>query len=351
MRRAIDPLNGRLPAAQLIRKQTCQTKGGTTGTNWTELASLCPLRDLLDRLERPYPDPPKIVRRIGPRINKKCSLISGKIGLSTTNKTRIRGALFRCAILLPPKPSSSPFDQPALIANAGVLPAVLLTRQMMVGELVDERLGVVDRVANANRGDKLLTLTYSSVLGGEWISDVAVLGSGETSRILGIRPKAPSAVGTFLRGFRWANVRQLDAVPRIVLKRAWALGAGPGDGPFKNNVDSTLCQTYGSLKHNARELAYTGQKGYHPLLATVGGTGEVLRVRLREGRANPGRGGADFVAEAISRARYAGAKGPIAVRADSGFCNYAFAAAYRRRGARFSVTTRRHARLDHPPDL
>ena len=130
------------------------------------------------------------------------------------------------------------FDQPALIANAGILPAVLLARRMQIGELIDERLGLSDKVANANRGDKLLTLAYSSLLGGEWISDVSVLGAGETSRILGIRAKAPSTVGTFLRGFRRANVRQLDAVSRIVLRRAWALGAGPGDGSLKIDVDS-----------------------------------------------------------------------------------------------------------------
>lgn len=232
------------------------------------------------------------------------------------------------------------FDQESLIANAGILPAVLLTRRMQVGELIDERLGLSDKFANANRGDKLLTLTYSSLLGGEWISDVSVLGAGETSRILGIRAKAPSTVGTFLRSFGWANVRQLDAVSRIALKRAWALGAGPGDGSLTIDVDSTLCETYGSQKHGARELTYTGQKGYHPLLATVGGSGQVLHARLRGGRSNAGRGGADFVAEAISRARYAGANGPITVRADSGFHNYAFAAACRRRGARFSVTAR-----------
>lgn len=116
--------------------------------------------------------------------------------------------------------------------------------------------------------------------------------------------------------------------------------AGPGDGSLTVDVDSTLCETYGSNKHGACEPSYTGQKGHRPLLATVGGQGQVLHVGLRGGRANPGRGGADFVAEAISRAGYAGAGGPITVRADSGFCNYRFAAAGRRRGTRFSVTAR-----------
>ena len=38
-----------------------------------------------------------------------------------------------------------------------------------------------------------------------------------------------------------------------------------------------------------RHHGYTGQRGYHPLLAIAAGTGDVLMVRLREGRANSGR--------------------------------------------------------------
>ena len=40
------------------------------------------------------------------------------------------------------------------------------------------------------------------------------------------------------------------------------------------------CETYGLAKD------YTGQRGYHPLLAIAAGTGDVLMSRLREGRAN-----------------------------------------------------------------
>ena len=40
---------------------------------------------------------------------------------------------------------------------------------------------------------------------------------------------------------------------------------------------------------------------------------------LREGRANTARGAAHFLRETLSRVRYAGAKGQLTVRADSGF--------------------------------
>ena len=103
---------------------------------------------------------------------------------------------------------------------------------------------------------------------------------------LGGTLKAPSTLGTFLRSFRWGHVRQLDRVSRELLSRAWAAGAGPGDGPLTIDLDSTMCETYGLAKEGARHHGYTGQRGYHPLLAIAAGTGDVLMSRLREGRAN-----------------------------------------------------------------
>ena len=33
------------------------------------------------------------------------------------------------------------------------------------------------------------------------------------------------------------------------------------------DLDSTICETYGLAKEGARHHSYTGQRGYHPLLA------------------------------------------------------------------------------------
>ena len=144
--------------------------------------------------------------------------------------------------------------------------------------------------------------------------------------MLGCVVKAPSTLGTFLRSFRWGHVRQLDRVSRELLARAWAAGAGPGDDPLTIDLDSTLCETYGVCKEGARHHGYTGQRGYHPLLAIAAGTGDVLMARLRKGRANTTRGAAHFLRETVGRVRYAGATGPLTVRADSGFYNHAIVA-------------------------
>ena len=94
---------------------------------------------------------------------------------------------------------------------------------------------------------------------------------------------------------------------RELLSRAWAAGAGPGEGPLTIDLDSTMCETYGLAKEGARHHGYTGQRGYHPLLAIAAGTGEVLMSRLREGQANTARGAAHFLRETVGRVRHAGA--------------------------------------------
>ena len=153
------------------------------------------------------------------------------------------------------------------------------------------------------------------------------------------------ALGTFLRSFRWGHVRQLDRVSRELLARAWSAGAGPGDAPFTIDLDSTICETYGLAKEGARDHGYTGKRGYHPLLAIAAGTGDVLMSRLREGRANTVRGAAHFLRETVGRVRYAGARGQLTVRADSGFYTHAIVAACRRMDVRFSITIRQSASL------
>ena len=96
-------------------------------------------------------------------------------------------------------------------------------------------------------------------------------------------------------------------------------------------------------RRGARHHGYTGQRGYHPLLAVAAGTGEVLMSRLREGRANTARGAAHFLRETVSRVRYGGASGQLTMRADSGFYTHAVVSACRKMDVRYSITIRQSA--------
>jgi hypothetical protein len=54
-------------------------------------------------------------------------------------------------------------------------------------------------------------------------------------------------------------------------------------------VDSSICETYGLAKQGAR-FGHTKVRGYHPLLASLAQTGDVLGARLRGGNAHTARG-------------------------------------------------------------
>ena len=201
------------------------------------------------------------------------------------------------------------FDDPRLVANAGLILPVTLAGRLGLSQLVDNHVDLGDAPGRANTGDKILTLVASALAGGDCIDDADVLRAGRTSSVLGCVVKAPSTLGTFLRSFRWGHVRQLDRVSRELLARAWDAGTGPEDSPLTIDIDSTVCETYGLAKEGARQHNYTGQRGYHPLLAVAAGTGDVLMARLRKGRANTARGAANFLRETVARVRYAGAHG------------------------------------------
>ena len=232
------------------------------------------------------------------------------------------------------------FDDHRLVANAGLLLPASLALRLGLGELVNKHLDLGDAPGRANTGDKLMTLVASALAGGDCIDDADGLRSGGTAGVLGCVVKAPSTLGT-----RWGHVRQLDRVSRELLAQAWSAGGGPGDGPLTIDLDSTICETYGLSKEGARHHGYTGQRGYHPLLAVAAGTGEVLMARLREGRSNTARGAAHFLRETLGRVRYAGATGQLTVRADSGFYTHAIVAVCRKMDVRFSITVRQRQGL------
>jgi hypothetical protein len=86
------------------------------------------------------------------------------------------------------------------------------------------------------------------------------------------------------------------------------------------DVDSFVGEVYGYDKQGAG-YGYTHKLGYHPIVATRAGTGEVIHIRARKGSANTSRGALRFVEELIPRVARAGATGPRLLRADSGFWN------------------------------
>lgn len=234
------------------------------------------------------------------------------------------------------------FDDERSVANAGLMMPATLAQHLGLKEIIEECVDLGDAAGRANVGDKTMTLVHSALAGGDSIDDADALRAGSTATALGHTVLAPSTLGTFLRSFTPGHVRQLDKVAGELLCRAWAAGAGPGQTPLTIDVDSSICETYGLAKHGGMKFTYTHVRGYHPLFATVAGTGDVIHTRLRGGNAHTARGAGSFITETINRARTAGAAGTITLRADSGFYTANVAEACRKANVRFSVTAKMH---------
>jgi Transposase DDE domain group 1 len=256
----------------------------------------------------------------------------------TPISTRIRRTPVQCDHS--PDQITVTFDDNHAVADAGLLLAANLAEGLLLRELFDTHIDLGDAHGAANAGDKAMTLVHAALAGGEWIGDADRLRAGATGQVLGHRVAAPSTLGTFLRSFTWGSARQLDQVAGEALRRAWQAGAGPGPWPLTIDIDSTHCETYGLQKQGATGIDRHGERGYHPLLATIAGTGDVVGARLREGVANTGHGAASFVTEAINRARRAGATGAITLRADSGFYAHKVIDACHKQGVTCSVTVK-----------
>jgi hypothetical protein len=157
------------------------------------------------------------------------------------------------------------FDDPSLVANAGLLLVATLVSRLDIEALVNSTVRMAGRVGGALPGRKVLSLVHAIVAGASHIDHADVLRSGGTDRVLGHRVMAPSTLGTFLRAFTFGHVRQLEAVVGSVLQRAWTAGAGPGVARLVIDVDSTIC-----VRHEVARLRVGSQEG--------GPTGVVMSV-------------------------------------------------------------------------
>jgi hypothetical protein len=230
------------------------------------------------------------------------------------------------------------FDDPNLVANAGLILPATLAQHLGLEDLYRAHVHLGDAPGRANVGIKAMTLIHSAMVGGECIDDTDVLRAGPTDVMLGHALRAPSTVGTFLRSFCWGDVRSLDRVSRVALGRAWSAGAGPRGDVLKIDLDSSICETYGLAKEGGSRFCYNHKRGYHPMVAVA--EDQVLHARLRGGPANSGRGAKSFLAECFARVREAGYEGSIVLRADSGFYNHFVTGACDRAGVRWSITAK-----------
>jgi hypothetical protein len=140
------------------------------------------------------------------------------------------------------------FDDPNLIADAGLVAVVALAEQIGLPELVTEHVAITGAAngAGANPAAKVMSLLAEMVAGADSIEDVDRLRHAGNQVVFG-EIRAPLTLGTFLRAFTHGHVQQLN----VVLRQALIDLAGrapllPGtDEVVFVDLDSTHRQVYG----------------------------------------------------------------------------------------------------------
>ena len=232
------------------------------------------------------------------------------------------------------------FDHDNLVANAGLIIVATLMSRLGLEQLANRWV----HTGSFAPGRKICSLIAAMVAGATHIDHVNMLRAGATQTVLPFRVMAPSTIGTFLRTFTFGFVRQLDAVASRLLANAWAAGVGPGASDMVIDLDSTVCEVHGHAKQGAA-YGYTKCLGYHPVVATRAGTGEILFSRMRKGSAGSSRGINRFIDELAGILTRAKATGAMTVRADSGFWSWQLLRTLDRHKMAWSITVTNNAKV------
>jgi len=122
------------------------------------------------------------------------------------------------------------FDDERLVADAGLVLPATLAAHLGLEATADALIDLGEAPGASRPGRKVMTLVHAIAAGADCIDDVDVLRAGSTEAVLGHRVMAPSTCGTFLRGFTFGHVRQLDRFSET------ALGRRDGGGPISDQA-------------------------------------------------------------------------------------------------------------------
>ncbi len=193
----------------------------------------------------------------------------------------------------------------------GLVLAQQFVRRFRVAKLLDERLVLFKRHAPYHESDHLLALTYTLYADGRCLEDQGALqGSEAVCRLVGAcRIPDPTTAGDFLRRFKRADdVEQLSGVIDEVQEAAWSkLPRRVRRHRRKRefalvDLDGHVKPLYGEQKEGAA-FSYDGRWSYQPLVVSLGGSGECLRVVNQPGNARSSDAAAGALREVLPRVK------------------------------------------------
>jgi hypothetical protein len=193
----------------------------------------------------------------------------------------------------------------------GLILAQQFVRRFKVAKRLDDGLMLFKRHAPYHESDHVLALAYTLYTDGTCLEDQAALqGSEAIRRLVGAcRIPDPSTAGDFLRRFKSAqDLAQLSGVLDGIQEAVWSKLARKGRRRRKKHefalvdLDGHIKPLYGVQKEGA-DFSYNRRWSYQPLVVSLGGSGECLKVVNQPGSARPSDAAAKAVKEVLPRVK------------------------------------------------
>jgi hypothetical protein len=193
----------------------------------------------------------------------------------------------------------------------GLVLAQQLVRRFRIAQRLDGALMLFKRHAPYHESDHVLALAYTLYADGTCLEDQAALqGSEAVRRLVGAcRIPDPTTAGDFLRRFRTVqDIEQLSGVIDEVQEAVWSKLSRKVRRQRKKrefalvDLDGHIKPLYGVQKEGA-DFSYDRRWSYQPLVVSLGGSGECLKVVNQPGSARPSEAAAEALKDVLPRVR------------------------------------------------
>jgi len=170
------------------------------------------------------------------------------------------------------------------VSCGGIGAIVRLVQSVGLARALDDQLGILKAARPYQDSDHVLNIAFNVLCGGNVLDDIEIRRN-DTAFLDAVGARAipdPTTAGDFLRRFDepaiWRLMRALNDVRIEVWRRA-----GIGKGTARIDVDGSSVPTNGECKEGM-DLSFKGIWGYHPLVVSLGNTGEPIADRLSTAR-------------------------------------------------------------------
>ena len=195
----------------------------------------------------------------------------------------------------------------------------LLARRTGLIDAINQRLPLLKMRLPYYESDHVLNFAYNALCDGTFLEDIELRRNDEVflDAIGARRIPDPTTAGDFCRRFERHHVELLQDIIDEARMQVWKQQPSRFFREARIDFDGHLVETTGECKEGM-SLAYDGTWGYHPLLVSLGNTGEVLRLVNRSGSRPSQEGAATEADRAIAFCLKAGFR-RVLLRGDTDF--------------------------------